>query len=269
MACSGGSRAGGGRAWRQRAGFGRHLLGEGGQDPGLVFGLGGQHGGGAGGLQVEHRPQLGEDVDPVQAQGVLVPARAQDGGELPVAGPVHLLHPAAQPAIALARSSPASFHQRRTGAGAADGAAPRPRQRRFAGQRGECVEAQGGQLRERAAVCRPGGRRASDRRRGRRAGRASRPSRRSAMVQSHGTPGRPAGSSGTGPAQPRRTAARAARRCRDAAGGECGGRRGRRGLCQARGRRPMTGAQPPRMTSARPAGSWRIMSGSATSCQVR
>ena len=40
------------------------------------------------------------------------------------------------------------------------------------------------------------------------------------------------------------------------------------GVFQARGSRAMTGAPPPRMTRANPAGSWRIMSGVATSWRV-
>src|SRR5207244_2490687 len=50
---------------------------------------------------------------------------------------------------------------------------------------------------------------------------------------------------------------------------ESGGRARRQaGFFHARGRRAMTGAQPPRMTRANPAGSCRIMSGVATSWRV-
>ena len=41
-------------------GLGAELVGQGGQDAGLVFGLGGEQAGAAGGLQVQHRPQLGQ-----------------------------------------------------------------------------------------------------------------------------------------------------------------------------------------------------------------
>ena len=78
-------------------GLGAELVGQGGQDAGLVFGLGGDQGRGAGGLQVQHRPQLGCDVQPVQAQVVGGPAGAEAGGQVPVAGPVDLLDPGPQP----------------------------------------------------------------------------------------------------------------------------------------------------------------------------
>ena len=76
------------------------------------------HRGAAAGLEVEHGPQLGQHVQAVQAQRVLLPARAEGGSELAVAGPVDLLDPG--PHLVqrfLARSSPASFHHRGTGAG--------------------------------------------------------------------------------------------------------------------------------------------------------
>ena len=85
------------RGWPQRVGLGAELVGQGGQDAGLVFGLGGDQGGAAGGLQVQHRPQLGCDVQPVQAQVVGGPAGAEAGGQVPVAGPVDLLDPGPQP----------------------------------------------------------------------------------------------------------------------------------------------------------------------------
>ena len=49
------------------------------------------------GCRYSTRPQLGEQVEPVQAQRVLFPAWSEGGGELPVAGPVHLGDPAAEP----------------------------------------------------------------------------------------------------------------------------------------------------------------------------
>ena len=58
-------------------GLDAELVGQGGQDAGLVFGLGGDQGGAAGGLQVQHRPQLGCDVQPVQAQVVGWPSRGR------------------------------------------------------------------------------------------------------------------------------------------------------------------------------------------------
>ena len=80
------------------AGLAGHLLGGGGQQPGLPFGLAGQGAGGPPGLQVEHRPQLAEPVQGVQAERVLLPAAAQRGREVAVAGPVDLLDPGAEPA---------------------------------------------------------------------------------------------------------------------------------------------------------------------------
>ena len=78
-------------------GLDAELVGQGGQDAGLVLGLGGHQAGAAAGLQVQHRPQLGCDVQPVQAQVVLIPAGAEGGGQVPVAGPVDLLDPGPQP----------------------------------------------------------------------------------------------------------------------------------------------------------------------------
>ena len=49
------------------------------------------------GLEVEHRPQVGQDVQAVQAQVVRAPAGAEGGGQVPVAGLVDLLHPGVQP----------------------------------------------------------------------------------------------------------------------------------------------------------------------------
>ncbi len=62
----------------------------------MVFGLGGQESGAALVLEVEHRPQLGEDVESVQAQVVRLPARAEGGGQVAVSGPVDLLNPGAE-----------------------------------------------------------------------------------------------------------------------------------------------------------------------------
>ena len=78
-------------------GFEPELAGEGGQDAGLVFGLGGQQRGGTVRLQVQDGPQLGQDVQAVQAQVVGGPAGAQGGGQVAVAGLVDPLDPAAQP----------------------------------------------------------------------------------------------------------------------------------------------------------------------------
>ena len=58
------------------------------------------------GLQVEDGPQLGQDVQAVQAQVVGGPAGAQGGGQVAVAGLVDLLDPGAQPGdglVAVAR----------------------------------------------------------------------------------------------------------------------------------------------------------------------
>ena len=78
-------------------GFGLELVGQGGQDAGLVFGLGGQQDRGPQRLQVQDRPQAGRDVQHVQAQVMRLPARAERGGQVAVAGPVDLLDPGAQP----------------------------------------------------------------------------------------------------------------------------------------------------------------------------
>ena len=72
------------------------MCGEGGQDAGLVFGLGGQQPGGAGGLEVQDGPQAGQDVQAVQAQIVGGPAGADLGGQVAVAGAVDLLDPGLQ-----------------------------------------------------------------------------------------------------------------------------------------------------------------------------
>ena len=63
----------------------------------MVFGLGGQQPGAALVLEVEHRPELGEDVEPVQAQVVGLPAGAEGGGQVAVSGSVDLLNPGAEP----------------------------------------------------------------------------------------------------------------------------------------------------------------------------
>ena len=60
--------------------LGHELGGQSGQDTGLVLGLGGQEPGIAPGLEIEHGPQVGEDVEPVQAQVVGGPAGAEGGG---------------------------------------------------------------------------------------------------------------------------------------------------------------------------------------------
>jgi hypothetical protein len=73
------------------------LGGQGREDADLVFGLRGQGGRAAAGLEVEQRPQGGQDVQGVQAQVVGGPAGAEGGGQVPVAGPVDLLDPGVQP----------------------------------------------------------------------------------------------------------------------------------------------------------------------------
>lgn len=78
-------------------GFEVHLLRQGRHEPGLPFGLAGQRRDAAFGWQVENGPQLHEPVQPIQAQRMLLPARAERSGEVPVARPVDLLHPGAQP----------------------------------------------------------------------------------------------------------------------------------------------------------------------------
>src|SRR5690348_5154786 len=77
-------------------GLGVQLGGQGGQDAGLVFGLGGDQAGGASGLEVQHGPQGGGDVQGVQAQVMGGPAGSEGGGEVAVAGAVDLLDPAAE-----------------------------------------------------------------------------------------------------------------------------------------------------------------------------
>ena len=107
------------------AGLPGQLLGRGRQQPGVPFGLPGQRAGGAGRGQVEHRPQLGQPVQDVQAQRVLVPAVAEAGRQVPVPGPVHVLDPGAQ----LADRLPARLTRRasRTWGRAAAGSPPPPR----------------------------------------------------------------------------------------------------------------------------------------------
>ena len=78
-------------------GLGHQLGGQGGQDAGLVFGLGRQQAGGAVGLEVQDRPQGGRDVQGVQAQVVGFPAGREGGGQVAVAGAVDLLDPGAEP----------------------------------------------------------------------------------------------------------------------------------------------------------------------------
>ena len=74
-------------------GFGGQLGGQGGQDAGLVFGLGRQGPRGAFGLEVQDGPQVGQDVQAVQAQVVRAPAGGEGGGQVAVAGAVDLLDP--------------------------------------------------------------------------------------------------------------------------------------------------------------------------------
>ena len=83
-------------AWPQRRVSAGELVGGGGEQPGVPFGLPGQGAGGAPGLEVQDGPQLGQPVQDVQAQRVLVPAVGQAGGEVAVAGPVDLVDPGAQ-----------------------------------------------------------------------------------------------------------------------------------------------------------------------------
>ena len=78
-------------------GLGHQLGGQGGQDAGLVLGLGRQQAGGPVGLEVQDRPQGRRDVQGVQAQVVGFPARGEGGGQVAVAGAVDLLDPGAEP----------------------------------------------------------------------------------------------------------------------------------------------------------------------------
>ena len=78
-------------------GFDPELVGQRGQDAGLVLGLGGDQARGAVGLEVQDRPQGGRDVQAVQAQVVGFPAGGQGGGQVAVAGAVDLLDPGAEP----------------------------------------------------------------------------------------------------------------------------------------------------------------------------
>ncbi len=78
-------------------GFGHQLGGQSGQDAGLVFGLRRQRPRSAFRLQVEHRPQIRQDVQAVQAQVMRAPAGGEGGGQVAVAGAVDLLDPGAQP----------------------------------------------------------------------------------------------------------------------------------------------------------------------------
>jgi hypothetical protein len=74
-------------------GFQPELIGQGRQDAGLVFGLRREQPGGAAGLKIQDGPQAAEDVQAVQAQVVTLPAGPEGVGQVPVAGPVHLLYP--------------------------------------------------------------------------------------------------------------------------------------------------------------------------------
>jgi hypothetical protein len=94
-------------------GLGHQLGGQGGQDPGLIFGLGRQQTGGPFGLEVQHRPQGGRDVQGVQAQVVGLPARGQGGGQVAVAGPVDLLDPGAEPGQGFGAAGGREFPPRR------------------------------------------------------------------------------------------------------------------------------------------------------------
>ena len=97
--------------------FGHQLGGQGGQDACLVFGLCGQHPRGAFGLEVEHRPQVGQDVQAVEAQVVGGPAGGEGGGQVTVAGAVDLLHPGVQPGDGFAAVGGREFPPRRWRAG--------------------------------------------------------------------------------------------------------------------------------------------------------
>jgi hypothetical protein len=72
-------------------GLGHQLGGQARQDAGLVFGLGRQHPRGSFRLQVEHRPQIGQDVRAVQAQVVRGPAGGE-GGAGRVANGINTVH---------------------------------------------------------------------------------------------------------------------------------------------------------------------------------
>ena len=93
---AGGDRPGPGGAWRRSwrapglaagrcgvagvaaaVGLDAELVGQGGQDAGLVFGLGGDQGGAAGGLQVQHRPQLGQRCPGRTGTGRADPSRGR------------------------------------------------------------------------------------------------------------------------------------------------------------------------------------------------
>ena len=64
-------------------GFDVHLLGEGGQQPGLPFGLAGEDGCAACAGEVEDGPKFHEPVEPVEAERVLFPAGARAAARCP------------------------------------------------------------------------------------------------------------------------------------------------------------------------------------------
>ena len=100
------------------------------------------------GCEVEHRPQLGQPVQDVQAQRVLVPAVAEAGRQVPVAGPVHVLDPGRAASRSPPRG-PARRASRTAGRAAAGSPPPRRRGRDLVGRAA------------RSATCRPGRSRAA------------------------------------------------------------------------------------------------------------
>ena len=104
-------------------GFGGQLGGQGGQDAGLVFGLGRQGPRGAFGLEVQDGPQVGEDVQAVQAQVVRAPAGGEGGGQVAVAGAVDLLDPGLEPGDGFGPVGGREFHHAGAGRVVAVGSA--------------------------------------------------------------------------------------------------------------------------------------------------
>src|SRR5216684_7387290 len=98
-------------------GFEVHLLGEGGEQAGLPFGLAGEERCASFAGEVEDGPEFHEPVEPVQAQQVLFPAGSEGGGEVPVAGPVDLLDPGTQPHAGFLTVRAAEFPPPRGGHG--------------------------------------------------------------------------------------------------------------------------------------------------------
>ena len=66
-------------------------------------------------LEVEGRPEFHQPVQAVEAEGVLVPAGAEGGGEVAVAGAVDLLDPGAQPVEGLVAFGSVEFPPSRRG----------------------------------------------------------------------------------------------------------------------------------------------------------